>query len=677
MEGKVVEQIVQYNVGIREKILKVLESYICHKQHHFNINNFKSGWITSSIGLLQGGILSTLLTNLYSTGSDISIDNKHGEFADDNFKWECHQSEHVAASNLQERLNDFSRWSSDHNAKLSNSKIHVLFFRPPTAPRPYNKIEIIINNSAVKEVDQLRMIGTIIDTGLTFVPHFNTIIKSSYSKLNKIKSFVLKKRVPKLISILRVYKCLLRSRLDFSTAAIANVTNDSLAKLTTFQRQCLLFATGCVKSTNLEALNLVCNIQPIDLHMKLKAAEASIKIRSKTTPLNTLYKNWTTKRNSERYLSTFTKLSLAKKQITKGRDAEQIVLPNVIWDTEEPPFIDTKIVLQPKQTKEEQLQFVLFLLDTNDYDYIICTDGSTLKDNSKILGQTGAAAVIYERSVENEPIIITEKVDLLSHNYVGELKAIELGLRHIEHLGVSYKRVFILSDCVPALNMSFTNTVVKDYAPLIKVNRKIVKALQVRKNDIVSTWIPGHSGFPGNEAADKGAKEAAAKSTKRNTHTARKVSIMKLKEQILTNWQFRVNIELSTNRTVAINSAVGRWILPCLNQKYLKHLLRFATGQHSLRSSEVRWNPNCETSSCQCGNLETFQHYVFQCDQYEVSRYALLNKINLVSNEQYARLSDIPLNKLFGQDVSLTRKQNEDLSTAFVTFIGDTGRFEQ
>ena len=149
--------------------------------------------------------------------------------------------------------------------------------------------------------------------------------------------------------------------------------------------------------------------------------------------------------------------------------------------------------------------------------------------------------------------------------------------------------------------------------------------------------------------------------TKRNTHTDRKVSIMKLKEQILTNWQFRVNIELSTNRTVAINSAVGRWILPCLNQKYLKHLLRFATGQHSLRSSEVRWNPNCETSSCQCGNLETFQHYVFQCDQYEVSRYALLNKINLVSNEQYARLSDIPLNKLFGQDVSLTKKQNKDL----------------
>ena len=152
-------------------------------------------------------------------------------------------------------------------------------------------------------------------------------------------------------------------------------------------------------STNLEALNLVCNIQPIDLHMKLKVAEASIKIRSNTTPLNTFYKNWTTKRNSERYLSTLTKLSLATKQIIKGRHAEQIVLPNVIWDTEEPPFINTKIVLQPKQTKEEQLQYVLFLLNTNDYDYIICTDGSTLKDNSNMLGLTGAAAAPYMKDL--------------------------------------------------------------------------------------------------------------------------------------------------------------------------------------------------------------------------------------------------------------------------------------
>ena len=664
-----------YNIGIRGSIVKVLESYICHRQHRFSINSFTSEWIASTIGLSQGGILSTLLTNLYSTGSDTSIDNKHGEFADDNFKWECHENEHVAAASLQDRLNDFYRWSSDHNAKLSNSKIHILFFRPPTAPRPYNKIDIMINNSIIKEVDQLRIIGTILDTGLTFVPHFNTVIKSSYSKLNRIKSFVIKKRVPKLISILRVYKCLLRSRLDFSTAAIANVSNDSLAKLTTFQRQCLLFATGCVKSTSLEALNLVCNIQPIDLHMKLKVAEASIKIKSKTTPINKLYQHWSTKRNSEKYLSTFTKLSLATKQINKGRHTEQKVLPNVIWDTEEPPFVDSNIVLQRRQTKEEQLQHVMFLLNNNPYDFIICTDGSTLKVSSSSLGQTGASAAIYKESIENKPTIVTEGVDILSHNYVGELKAIELGLKYIQNLGVSNRQILILTDCIPAINMSFTNIIVKDYAPIIKANRKIVRALQGNNNNIVSTWIPGHSGFLGNEAADKGAKEAAARARKRSTNADRKVCIIQLKEQILTNWQFRINIELSTNRAVSINSAAGKWILPGLNQKYAKHLLRFATGQHSLGASEIRWNPHCETSACKCGNLETFHHYVYQCDQYEVSRYSLLNKINLTSNVQYARLYDVPLNKLFGQDILLTKKQNEELSTALVTFIEETGRF--
>ena len=180
----------------------------------------------------------------------------------------------------------------------------------------------------------------------------------------------------------------------------------------------------------------------------------------------------------------------------------------------------------------------MFLLNNNPYDFIICTDGSTLKVSSSSLGQTGASAAIYKESIENKPTIVTEGVDILSHNYVGELKAIELGLKYIQNLGVSNRQILILTDCIPAINMSFTNIIVKDYAPIIKANRKIVRALQGNNNNIVSTWIPGHSGFLGNEAADKGAKEAAARARKRSTNADRKVCIIQLKEQIITNWQF-------------------------------------------------------------------------------------------------------------------------------------------
>ena len=190
-------------------------------------------------------------------------------------------------------------------------------------------------------------------------------------------------------------KCLLRSCINFSTAACVNVTETSLAKLVTFQRNCLLLATGCVSSSSTEALNLICNVLPIDLYLKVKTSEAMIKILSKDSPLSRLFHHWNDNRANEKHLSSFARICSSIRQILRTREIPRIHQAS-LWDKHEPPFVDNGLVLLARRDKEQQIQLVNEILHDNDFDFIICTDGSTIKENSKYLGKTESAAVIYE-----------------------------------------------------------------------------------------------------------------------------------------------------------------------------------------------------------------------------------------------------------------------------------------
>ena len=118
------------------------------------INDFQTEWEQSAVGLCQGGILSSILTNFYSATSDCSLESPHAEFADDNYKWESHGNDLVAANRLQNRLDLFGEWCSVNVTGISSTKIKMLFFRPQSAPRPFNKIDINLNGNIIEDLDE-------------------------------------------------------------------------------------------------------------------------------------------------------------------------------------------------------------------------------------------------------------------------------------------------------------------------------------------------------------------------------------------------------------------------------------------------------------------------------------------------------------------------------------------
>ena len=226
----------------------------------------------------------------------------------------------------------------------------------------------------------------------------------------------------------------------------ANISEKSLKELISLERSCLIYATKCLPQTDTDVLNLMTNVLPIDLHLKVVVAKKFIQIQSGVNPLNDMLRKWISRTDSDKHITTFTNMWLATKQILKTSYKNLEINQTKEHDILLPNFQIYGILAESNNSKEEQLSTVMSRIQSNDFDYIIATDGSKLGDGC--FGKTGASAVIYRDSTDSAPSILKTSLGTESNSYYAEMKGIELGLKYMRNVEEP-SRVLFLSDCIP------------------------------------------------------------------------------------------------------------------------------------------------------------------------------------------------------------------------------------
>ena len=120
--------------------------------------------------------------------------------------------------------------------------------------------------------------------------------------------------------------------------------------------------------------------------------------------------------------------------------------------------------------------FCMYFASDNDYDYVISTDGSTLKEKNCALGQSAAAAVVFNKESMQHPVKMeSQTIGHISHNYEAELTGIHLALKYLQENRISHSKVLIVCDCVPAIEATFNNNkITTDYNHVIMSNKDIL-----------------------------------------------------------------------------------------------------------------------------------------------------------------------------------------------------------
>lgn len=179
--------------GICGYLLKWFTSYLSNRKQKVKIKNFISTAIPILSGVGQGTHLGPLLFLAFI--NDVCTRIKYSKcslFADDTKLYKAISSP-IDCLLLQADIKAFNDWCLDNGLQCNISKCFIVEFGKSEG----TNFDYLLGNQPLVKVDQIKDLGIIIDSNLTFKPHIDYICLKILKRINFIKRFTNKFSEPK------------------------------------------------------------------------------------------------------------------------------------------------------------------------------------------------------------------------------------------------------------------------------------------------------------------------------------------------------------------------------------------------------------------------------------------------------------------------------------------------
>ena len=490
--------------GFRGRLPQFVESFMSTRTFRVRVGNVLSRPFSLENGVPQGSILSVTLFAVAVNGLAQCVRSPvEGSLYVDDLAIYCRAGNiNVAERQLQLTINRVHRWATDNGLTFSASKTKCVHF---CRLRTFHPDPVLtMGGNTLPFEDSARFLGLLFDRKLTWRPHVLSLRANCQSALNLLRVLGGQFWGADRTVMLRLYRSLVRSKLDYGCVAYSSARSSVLGLLNTVHHAGIRIATGAFRTSPVSSL--LCESGEPSLHMRRKQLALCYVASLSAKPDHPTYGTVFRPRHLYMYgARPRTTRPLVVRVIEHMRNRE-LLLPrtHVVSFGSDPPWtcprpvIDWSLASRNKADTlpAEYLQAYHELLTAYAPYTIIYTDGS------KSDGLVGSAFVVGERTFQF-------RLSALASVYTAELYAIFRALRHLEVRGAPGPFA-IFSDSMSALKVIQTFNCAH---PLVQKIQSLLLRLTSAGGGVRFVWIPGHVGIIGNERADAAAKAAAEKAS--------------------------------------------------------------------------------------------------------------------------------------------------------------------
>ena len=603
-----------HEAGLRGRLPIFIDNFLQNRQFSVRIGATLSDLYDQEEGVPQGSILAVTcfimkingIVKCLLPGMQCSL------YVDDFLITYTSKNMQTIERQLQLCLNKIQEWAQQNGFRFSRTKTVCMHFcnLPKLHPEP----ELSLDGTVIPLVNEFKFLGVIFDRKLSFIPHIKYIKAKCQKSLNLLKVVSRMDWGADSIVLLRLYRALIRSKLDYGCIVYGSARQSYIAMLDTIHHQGLRICLGAFRTSPVQSLYVEADEESLCRRREKLSIQYGIRIKS--TPQNPVYKTIFHPKCGNRFgdkPNTIPTFGIRLKILLDNCNIDtSIIAPNnyyaiPLWNIPTPLMrYDLKTL---KKSDTNPIEYIARYNDIrnefSDYDYIY-TDGSVMDD------KVGCAAVYRDQ-------VVRERLPDKASIYTAELRAISLAL---DLINTSASQKFVIFCDSLSVLQGLQNLRI-DNSMIFSVIRKYMGL--PRQVTIVFVWLPSHVGIQGNELADQAAKSALDRQVA-NIQIPYTDLNRCAKSYVRSQWQLFWD-EQEFNKLHAVNPQIGPTVCrPSRREDIILHRIRightYLTHGYLLRGEPAPW---CLV----CRDTVTVKHLLLDCVMYAHIRDNLFNEATL------------------------------------------------
>lgn len=622
-------------IGLSSNVLSFIANITYKRQVYCRYGSIDEVFLAYK-GLPQGCVLSPVLYALYVADLDRQVlpPVKILQYADD-VALLCRDKDVVSCLDHLETCTNSLKHSLDLiGLELSPTKTKLCFFGDHKLTPEENSVSITINGHQIFNVKIAKFLGITFQSNLKWDSHINALSKSCFNPLNIINCLRHTWWGADIVTLLNLYKSLIRSRLDYGSILFDNLTKHQISKLDRIQFRAIRLALGYRASTPTNILLAEANEPPLFLRRQYLAKKYIIKfllnpnhpILPTLQNLESLFDNplRICRSSPPLLLKTFTEVYPLSRFLLSFRSS-YVFSKDYVSSFFTPSIdIESGFSLQDKPFTNSLFHSMFY----NDFHFSKClfTDGS--KNNESEFGG-------FSFTTEDGSLSHLGRSSNIASVFSLEAFAISRALEEI--YDNNWTQATIFSDSRSVLSALQHNFNRKSSSHIILSLKDKIRFLYNNGFAIKFIWIPGHCQISGNELADSKARSAIMNG--RDTHLKIPISDFYLffKNSLRSHfrkWCIEIGLLKGTRYFNSFFQPRRHpWFYNLhIPRRTIVSINRLRSGHSSLRDSLFKFkivnDPMCPI----CAQIEDANHILWQCQRFETQRSTLIKKISNIYN---------------------------------------------